>query len=334
MAAAQVIHTGDAEEDGEGRGAHEGHAPLAVPDPRRRRGGRRHRSPRGLTFRSPDRAPRPYGRGARSFCQTARASSATAPSGRARSGLTSSSDSSGWAAATRESAATASAQARRSMGGRPRAPSRSGAPRSERSSSSATPASTGASATATSPERLGEHAPEPDEHERAEARLPAGAGDQLDAVVERRHRLDGERRRGEPRDQVRDRGAESGLVAQPEDDAPGVALVEEPERLEHDREADVPRRGNRLVRVRHGRGAHEGDAARDKQRARRGVIAGGERRRGPRRTMPPVSGAEGAGNAGTPRGGGLDAIRPARRPRARSRRAPARRRRAARAAAR
>ncbi len=65
-------------------------------------------------------------------------------------GLTSSSDSSGWAAATADSADSARAAAAMSSGGRPRAPVSSGAMRSERSIASASVSVTGASRTAVS----------------------------------------------------------------------------------------------------------------------------------------------------------------------------------------
>ena len=121
-----------------------------------------------------------------------RASRPTAPAGLTSSGLISISAISGCAAATRESAAAASAAARTSTGARPRAPvSTPGAAEGEQELLELVGARR-REREADVVEQLGVDAAEPDEDERAEARVAPAADDQLDAAARVDDRLDRE----------------------------------------------------------------------------------------------------------------------------------------------
>ncbi len=113
----------------------------------------------------------------------ARASSAQAPDGVTSSGLTSSSAISGCAAATREIVATAAAAASRSTAGRPRTPRRSGGAAQRLEQAPRRRLVDRCEGERGVLEHLDERAAEADEHDRAEARVLAGADDQLDAVA-------------------------------------------------------------------------------------------------------------------------------------------------------
>ena len=67
---------------------------------------------------------------------------------------------------------------------------------------------------------------EPDQHDRAELRVAHAAHDQLDAVGEVGHRLDRDRGRREPRDQVVVRRPRRVPVGEAEDDPAALGLVQ------------------------------------------------------------------------------------------------------------
>src|SRR5437660_9511134 len=86
-----------------------------------------------------------------------------------------------------------------------------------------------------------------DHHERPEARVAPRTDEQLESHRHALGRLDRERLRREPRDEVVERLSKLKLVAESEDDAARVRLVQHAERLEGDWEAELLRRRKRLI---------------------------------------------------------------------------------------
>ena len=224
---------------------------------------------------------------------TRRASSATHPSGRASSGLTSSSAISGWAAATADDRRDGARRPRRRRraGGRAR---RAAAARPASASSSARHVVGAPPARARRRRRASASAntpPRPTMTTGPEARIAADAGDQLDAVARVRHALDAVAGRVQARGHGGVGGADVRLRGEPEGDAAGVGLVQQAERLQRDRAAELRGGGDRLV------GA--GDAA--GRRERHAAPRAAARARSSSRRPPPAR--PGAGRAGTPRAG-------------------------------
>jgi hypothetical protein len=84
------------------------------------------------------------------------------------------------------------------------------------------------------------------ERERAEARVPAGADQQLHAVARVGHALDGQRRRRQALHELARGGLDRRRAVEAQHDAAGVGLVERPERLDDERAADPRGRGGGL----------------------------------------------------------------------------------------
>ena len=95
-------------------------------------------------------------------------------------------------------------------------------------------------------EELGVDPARADDDERPEARVAPRADEQLEPGRHVLQRLDGERLRRQPRGDRRSRRSSS-LVVEAEHDAARVRLVQAPERLQHDRVAELRRGRERLV---------------------------------------------------------------------------------------
>ena len=192
--------------------------------------------------------------------RTIRASSPSAPSGVASSGLISISAISGCSAATRESAAAA-----RGGGADVHRRPAAGAVQKRRHPERAQERLGGGLGHRR--ERDGDvlddlrvETARADEQDGPEARVALGADDQLEPGGERRHRLDRVRGRVERRLHPLERLVQLRRVAETDGDAAGVRLVQLAERLEHDRVADLGGDGDGLLETRHAPGRGEVDA--------------------------------------------------------------------------
>ena len=144
----------------------------------------------------------------------------------------------------------------------------------------ASASSTGASATWTSRNTSVAVPPMPTSDGRAEARIPAGADDQLDTAAQVGHLLDRERRRVELGDQPVVRLDERRAGLQAHHDAAGVGLVQQAERLEDERWSAVRRRPRPVPRPCAPRAPRRTRCRRRERVPRRGVVGGRHRLRG------------------------------------------------------